>query len=234
MHSSDLDSTPAKTLVKEDVAARLRSDIISGKLLPGQQIVEGDWAVRASVSQSSVREALHILTAEGFVQKCGGRSARVTKLNAEDVRDIYEVRSRLEGLAAGLLARNSTSLDDLEGTIAQMHRAAEEGDLQAVIAADLNFHLQVCQKCGNHFLAEHASQLLRPLFAFTHMRAHTNKVGLEVWVTHIPTHLRILEVIRLGDPFAAEQFVSRIILEKFGRFAYDIWENRPIKETILR
>lgn len=216
----------AKTLVKQDVAARLRTDIISGRLLPGEQIVEGDWAVRAGVSQSSVREALHILVGEGFVQKSTGRSARVTKLSPEDVRDIYELRARVEGLAAGLLARNASLLDRLQEFVAQMHAAAESGDLQTLISNDLSFHLEMCRKCGNRFLAEHASQLLLPLFAFTQMRAHTNNVGVEAWVAHIPTHLEILDVIRLGDPTVAELFVTRTILDKFGRFAYDIWEKR--------
>jgi len=234
MNSSPFSLPTAGTLVKEDVAAMLRRQIISGGLLPGEQIAEGDWAARAGVSQSSVREALHILAAEGFVQKSTGRSARVTKLTAEDVGDIYELRARVEGLAAGLLARNLSPLDKLEKSVAQMHRAAEEGDMEALIANDLSFHLQMCKKCGNRILAEYASQLLLPLFAFTQMRAHTNNVGMEAWTSHIPTHQRIVEVIRLGDPLVAEQFVSRIILEKFGRFAYDIWENRPIEETAPR
>jgi DNA-binding GntR family transcriptional regulator len=221
-------------LVKDDVAATLRSEITSGKLLPGARIVEADWAARAGVSQSSIREALNILSAEGFIQKRSGRSARVTKLSAEDVRDMYEVRARIEGLAAGLLARNTAPLNKLEEFIAQMRRAIDGGDMEALIINDLGFHLQLCHECGNRVLEEHARQLLLPLFAFTRMRALANKVGMDAWIAHIPTHQQIVEIIRVGDPLVAEQFVSRIIVKTFGRFAYDIWENRPVDGTTGR
>lgn len=209
----------------------LRTEILSGNLLPGEQIVESGWAFRAGVSQSSVREALHILATEGFVQKYSGRSARVIKLSADDVRDIYELRSRVEGLAAALLAQNSSPLEKLEESVVLMRKAIRERDMDALIANDLRFHLRMCQQCGNRFLEEHARQLLVPLFAFTQMRAHTNKLSMEAWIAHIPTHERILEIIWLGDPFVAELFVARVVLEKFGKFAYDIWEKRPSQGT---
>lgn len=221
-------------LVKEDAAKVLRNEISSGNLPPGKQIVESEWAARIGVSQSSVREALHILANEGFVQKSSGRSARVTSFSADDVRDIYELRARIEGTAAACLARKALRLDSLREFITKMQQAAEEGDLQAMISNDLHFHLEMCEQSGNRFVARHASQLLRPLFAFTRMRAHTNKIGMGAWIANIPTHQRILDIIQLGDPLAVELFVTRIILEKFGRFAYDIWENRQIEISAAR
>lgn len=230
MNPSLLSAPQPGTLIKEDLAAKLREEIVSGQLTPGQAIAEGDWAARFGVSQSSVREALHILAAEGFVQKGAGRSARVTKLTAEDVAEIYELRARLEGMAAGLLARNLPTLDEAEESVVLMQQAAEAGDMAELIRNDLRFHTLLCEKCGNRFLLEHARRLLAPLFAFVQMRVTTNKQGPEPWKAIIPIHRQILEVIRVGDPFVAEQFVLRTTLQQFGKFAYDVWENRPIEE----
>ncbi len=218
----------AATLIKEDLAAKLRAEIVSGQLIPGQAIVEADWAARFEVSQSSVREALHILAAEGFVQKGAGRSARVTKLTAEDVADIYELRARLEGMAAGLLARAKPALNEAHEIVVRMQQAVEAGDMTELIGNDLRFHMLLCEKCGNRFLFEHASRLLVPLFAFVQMRVHTTKQGPEPWKAIIPYHHQILEVVGVGEPFVAEQFVLRTTLQHFGKFAYDIWENRPM------
>ncbi len=228
MNASLLSAPQPGALIKEELAARLREEIVSGQLTPGQAIAEGDWAAQFGVSQSSVREALHILAAEGFVQKGAGRSARVIKLTAEDVAEIYELRARLEGMAAGLIARNLPSLDEAEETVVLMHQAAEAGNMAELLRNDLRFHMLLCEKCGNRFLFEHARRLLVPLFAFVQMRVHTNKQGPEPWKALIPIHHQILEVVRLGDPFVAEQFVVRTTLQQFGKFAYEIWENRPM------
>jgi DNA-binding GntR family transcriptional regulator len=59
------------------------------------------------MSQTSVREALNILSAEGFVQKGSGRTAQVTQLTDEDVVHSYELRAVLEGYAAPSLPKNS-------------------------------------------------------------------------------------------------------------------------------
>src|SRR5690242_10742230 len=86
--------------VKGSVAEVLLDEIIQGRLKPGEKVVESSWARKLHVAQVSVREALNILSARGFVEKALGRSARVTVLSVEDVRQIYVLRAALESLAA--------------------------------------------------------------------------------------------------------------------------------------
>jgi DNA-binding GntR family transcriptional regulator len=93
--------------VKDNLAAYFREEIISGRLAPGEKIVEVRWAKKLEMSQTSVREALNILSAEGFVQKGSGRTAQVTQLTDEDVVHSYELRAVLEGYAAPSLPKNS-------------------------------------------------------------------------------------------------------------------------------
>ena len=59
-------------LVKQNLATQLREEILAGKISAGAKIVEGTWARHFGVAQSSVREALNILIAEGFVTKGTG------------------------------------------------------------------------------------------------------------------------------------------------------------------
>jgi DNA-binding GntR family transcriptional regulator len=72
-------------LVKDNLAAYFREEIIGGRLSPGEKIVEVKWAKLLKISQTSVREALNILSAEGFVQKGSCRTAQVTKLSVADI-----------------------------------------------------------------------------------------------------------------------------------------------------
>ena len=106
------------TSVKGNVAGVLREEIITGRLSPGERIVEGKWATKLKVAQASVREALNILAAEGFVQKELNRSARVTVLSDDDVVQIHEVRTSLESLVARLVAIRQPDLSDLDQAIA--------------------------------------------------------------------------------------------------------------------
>src|SRR5258708_18421627 len=59
----------SRALLKQSLAARLRDEILQGRIAPGQKIIEGRWARHFGVAQLSIREALNILAAEGFVTK---------------------------------------------------------------------------------------------------------------------------------------------------------------------
>ncbi len=116
-------SDPARGLLKENVAQRLREEILAARIAPGEKIVEGKWAREYGVAQISVREALNILAAQGFVTKGHGRSARVLKLERADIIHIYQVRGVLEGLAARLIAEDKLPVDDLELAFDEIHHA---------------------------------------------------------------------------------------------------------------
>src|SRR5215471_7455847 len=87
-------------LLKEHLAARLKQAITSRRLAPGERVIEGKWAKEFGAAQASVREAINLLIAEGFLVKDAGRSARVVNYREQDIVHIYEVRAAMEGLAA--------------------------------------------------------------------------------------------------------------------------------------
>ena len=93
--------------VKEGVANCLREAIFQGKLNPGDRIVEIKWAKELGVAQASVREALHELEKEGFVERRPNRGSFVTILSPETIRHIYTARAALEALAVELLIRRA-------------------------------------------------------------------------------------------------------------------------------
>src|SRR5437763_15059870 len=107
-------SDPARGLLKENVAQRLREEILAARISPGEKIVEGKWAREYGVAQVSVREALNILATQGFVTKGHGRSARVLKLEKADIIHIYQVRGSLQGLAARIRTASKLQVDDME------------------------------------------------------------------------------------------------------------------------
>lgn len=215
----------AALLVKQSLAAKLKEEILSGNLAPGQRIVEGFWAQKFKVAQTSVREAINLLITEGFATKASGRSARVTLYSEADIAQIYELRTALEGLAARLLAERRTDLKPVEAALKDMRRAMRQGQVRELIEADLRFHLRLCELSGNRFLCAQMRTLLVPVFAFASMRMTQSHQTTQAWEGDLDRHKRIIDLIREGDPSAAE-FGVRATLQQFAARAPAIWDKR--------
>ena len=214
-------------LVKQSLAAKLREEILRGQLTPGQRIIEGYWARKFGVAQTSVREAINLLIGEGFATKASGRSARVTSFSEADIAQIYELRGVLEGLAARLLTQRQPELEPLERALKEMRKATRGGEIDELVEADLNFHLRLCELSGNRFLYAQIRTLLVPLFAFVAMRVVQSHQTAQVWEADLDRHKRIIDLIREGDPFAAE-FAVRGAMQQFAMRAYAIWERQVV------
>jgi DNA-binding GntR family transcriptional regulator len=219
-------------LLKRKVAERLRGEIVGGRLKPGEKIVEGSWAKTLGVSQASIREAVNMLATEGFVAKALGRSARVVNLSAEDVRQIYELRGSLEGLAARLAAEGRADTSAPEAALRTMEMAAAKDDVAGLLDANLRYHLSLCGLSGNPRLEEMARRLLTPLFAFIRIRAVASGQSASLWTKDFVPFRRILELIREGDGFIAEQYVEKVMM-RIAATAYSSWEKKPEEATTL-
>jgi DNA-binding GntR family transcriptional regulator len=81
------------------VQERLRADILSTRLLPGQKLHIAGLAKQFSVSLAAVREALSRLVADGLVQASDQRGFRVSPVSLADLADVTQTRIDIEGLA---------------------------------------------------------------------------------------------------------------------------------------
>lgn len=85
--------------------ATLLDEIQSGVLRPGVVLGEVEQAARLGVSRTPLREALGRLAADGLVAQQSPRVTVVTAIDADDIREIFEVRRALEETAARLAAQ---------------------------------------------------------------------------------------------------------------------------------
>lgn len=198
-------------LVKDNLAAYFREEIISGRLAPGEKIVEVRWAKTLNISQTSVREALNILAAEGFVQKGSGRTARVTQLSKEDILHSYELRAVLESYAARIVAQKQPDLSELDQLLADMGSAIECSNVRAFYERDIQFHLLMAEKTGNKMLMRAVKRIILPLFAFVVMRVYGARTEQKQWTRSLEQHKRIIDALKSGDPVFAERLVAQSI-----------------------
>lgn len=105
----------------------IRAAIVEGRYRAGQRLIEQRIGEEFSLSRTPVREALRMLEAEGLVQSQRNRGAVVRPLSAKDVVDLYQLRARLESLAAERAAERVAP-----ESVEELDRAIDEFD-QAII-----------------------------------------------------------------------------------------------------
>ncbi len=93
-----------RSALVDRLAATLQARMVSGELVSGTRLRQEALAEEFGVSRTPIREALRKLQASGLVELQPNRGALVRGPSSREIRDAYEVRAELEGLAAELAA----------------------------------------------------------------------------------------------------------------------------------
>src|SRR6476661_9386152 len=164
------------TALVDRLAADVQARVLSGEFASGSRLRQESLATEFGVSRTPVREALRKLQAAGIVQLEPRRGARVRGPSAREVREAYEVRAELEGLAAALAATRIRDGDLRRLRAAQMMfensyerlRVWKERDEAAMppeqahadwIRGNDLFHLVILEAAANQRLAATLSDL---------------------------------------------------------------------------
>ncbi|MEA4902929.1 GntR family transcriptional regulator [Desulfitobacterium sp.] len=152
--------------LREIVFESLREAIINGVLEPGERLMEIQLADEMGVSRTPVREAIRKLELEGFVVMIPRKGAYVAGVSDKDVTDVFEIRSALEGLAAGLAAERITDeeIEQMERMI--LYRSGEAVDIEKIVEADTDFHALVYQASRNDRLIANLANLREQIQRF--------------------------------------------------------------------
>lgn len=135
---------------------RLRGEILSGALAPGERIVEDRIRRRYRISRAPLREALRLLAQQGLVEHLPRRGARVCDWSPTDIRQLFDIRHVLErhGVVSALPLRTDGGdpLAAVRERLAAMRAAEERGDRLAKDDAHRAFHAAVVGLAGNRQL----------------------------------------------------------------------------------
>lgn len=158
-------SVERRVTAQDAVLAALRSDILTGALGPGDQIVQESLAERYGVSRVPLREALKTLESEGQVAYYPHRGYFVAELSVADLLEVYRLRALLEAEAirAAVPTLGDDDVEALAELVALVDTAAASGDVIAMTAANRRFHFALFDAAGMPRL----SRLLRQLWEAT-------------------------------------------------------------------
>jgi DNA-binding GntR family transcriptional regulator len=146
--------------------AWIRERIQQGRLVPGQRLVEADIVAATGASRSRVRDALRRLEAEGLVTIEEFRGASVKKLGLDEVRQIYQARMVLEGLAAAeCAARASPSQrDELLAIQRELNDTESAATHEQFAKLNAAWHDLIIAGSGNQYIAQFLSRLTVPIY----------------------------------------------------------------------
>ena len=133
---------------------KLREDILNGKYADHEELKEVAIGEELGVSRTPVREAFRQLELEGLIQIIPNKGAYVTGITEKDVKDIYMIRSRLEGLCARWATEHITpeQLDELEECVYLAKFHAEKGHMDQIPELDNRFHEILYEACDSKML----------------------------------------------------------------------------------
>lgn len=128
--------------LREVVSETMREAIVNGTLKPGERLMEIQLAEELGVSRTPVREAIRKLELEGFVVMIPRRGTYVAGLSIKDINEVFEIRTALDVLAAGLAAERITEeeLEQMERLMVEIGEHIDKGDMEAIITLDSEFH----------------------------------------------------------------------------------------------
>lgn len=201
----------AQPNLAEQVHEAIVAEIAEGKLKPGERIIQEQIAQELGVSRQPVQQALLLLRKQGVLRDAPGRGLIVAPLDLHYVRNMYDIRAVMEGLAFRSAAERNAQRARKEGpTLIQAGRkAAKTGSVAALIEADLRFHDFIYELSENPLIAP----------AMEAQWTYTQRVMGAVLVRDTKPrdiwdqHEAMLEVVKRGDGAEAEKLARQHITE---------------------
>lgn len=178
----------------------VRNAIEAGNLTPGDRISEYKVAEWLNISRTPAREGLLRLESEGLLTSHPRRGLVVASVDNEAVRELYAAREFLEGVAAGLAAKNASRPE-----IDELNRLVEAeigitGDTEQLYDHNKVFHQQIYRACHNRYLMKFLLTLNDIISAERRLSTLTDKKRRQAVVRE---HRQITEAITRRDDKAA-------------------------------
>lgn len=200
------------TPVREKVYEYLKNGILSGRLSPGEKLAEEHLARTLGVSRTPVREALHKLGSEGLIKPRKKRGYIVSKDSKEDVEELFELRSILEGYALRLTSQtiSEDTLIQLNGFVQNAEEALRREKIHEVFKWNTRFHDTL------HEQVAHRSRLYRLIENMRKYVLRHRKDTLRYpdgGRRAVEGHQKILMALKLKDPDLCERIMREHIQE---------------------
>ena len=192
-----------KTDLVDQVYDSIRKQILSGALNPESPLRQEELAEQLGVSRQPISHALVLLEREGLISDYGRKGKMVAPIVPDQLRDLYQVRGAIDGLAAYLCAmRVDNELKELLNTlIEQGETATQNQSIQSLAFADIAFHRALYERSGNPEITRLADQSWSHMVRSMHQVLENQAIRAGIW----DDHRAIADAIIAEDPELARE-----------------------------
>jgi DNA-binding GntR family transcriptional regulator len=221
--SAGLEPLRQPTLV-DSAAAAIRSAILSGRIRPGERLVEAELARELHISRGPIREALALLGKDGLVTNVPRHGKFVQDLSPRLVDEIYSLRRVIEPYAAARVTErlDDAARDQLEGALGQIAEAVQAQDAQRLARRDLAFH-ELLYTLADHELLQRTWQ--ENIAGKLHILLNVTTRTLPALGDAERQHRMILDPIVAGDAAGARAQLEQHIDEAHARAQGSLWKD---------
>ena len=201
-----------KSTYHVQIADMLRDMIMTGKLKEGDKVNEGKLCETMGISKTPMREALRVLSVEGLIRLVPHRGAFVTQPEFEEIAEMFDVMSLLEGFCASEACQKMTARDfaRLETLHAKLEEKFEAHDQEAYIRFNNQYHTLVQEIAGNRTLNQIVDGLRKKILLYRFQSLNLP----ERFPASITEHRALLEAFRSRDPRKAEALMREHLIHQ--------------------
>jgi DNA-binding GntR family transcriptional regulator len=194
-----------KKSLREEVYGSLKKSILHWKLKGGQRLIEEQLAHQIGISRTPVREAFYKLERDDLVVRLPKGGFAVREFNAEDVEEIFGIRSALESYASYLATLHITSdkLSLMEEKNEEAEKAFQRGDVEKVIQSHTDFHDILYRSCMSKKLIEMIDNFHDYFYGYRSALLHSS-TSFKILMTD---HRNIMDAMKKKNPGLVERLV---------------------------
>ncbi|MEA3239981.1 MAG: GntR family transcriptional regulator [Pseudomonadota bacterium] len=194
---------------KDIIHSTLKRQILNLKIKPNQVLKEEEIAQAHGVSRTPAREALQLLEQEGFLEQKRKIGYLVRALSREDLKEIIEVRSILEGYAARLATtrKDSRTIEQLKEINEKAVHLLDVGELEKFFRNSSDFHDVLYRGSGNQRLCGIIESLRDNFLRYRRMLLRIPSMPQ----IQIEDHSQMLTMMEKGREDAVERLVRKHI-----------------------
>jgi DNA-binding GntR family transcriptional regulator len=184
----------------DQVYRRLKELILEYEFRPGERLISQEIAERFEVSRTPVNHALTRLEREGMVTWRPNRGYQIGEIDADEARELFELREALEAFAVERAAarRTSEALRELRWHLAEYARLGTQPLSRQKLLLDRGFHMKIAEMAGNARLQETLGQVFERLILKRRIEGLPSRGKMTV-----DEHAQIFEAIAAGKPALA-------------------------------
>ncbi|MEJ8851550.1 GntR family transcriptional regulator [Variovorax rhizosphaerae] len=201
----------SRLALHDQVATRLRTMLIEGRIAPGAKLNERELCDQLRVSRTPLREAIKLLAAEGLVDLLPNRGAVAVKLTEADVVNTFELLATLEGMSGELAVQRMTDgeLAEVRALHYEMLACFARRDLSGYYRINARIHVAINDAARNPVLTSTYRSVNARVQS---LRFRTNQNEAK-WAAAVAEHERMIEALGARDPVAMRQ----VLVEHLNR-----------------